>query len=187
MGTGLPRRSAARMSFSRLREEVSRMSALQAVAHRCRVRRRLPVVLYRQTAHRECAGARAGRAGDVRWRPFFLNSWVPREGISRDELSDHQFGSVEAYHGIAQRVVAAAEEEGLIYRPELVQAPTQHHRLPSADPLGGSTPAATSAAMKQRLMELYFRDGGDLTDADVLVQAAADCGLDAGRCPPATG
>jgi predicted DsbA family dithiol-disulfide isomerase len=32
--------------------------------------------------------------------------------------------------------------------------------------------------MKQRLMELYFRDGGDLTDANVLVQAAADVGLD---------
>jgi len=26
---------------------------------------------------------------------------------------------------------------------------------------------------------LYFRDGGDLTDVDVLVQAAADVGLDA--------
>ena len=33
--------------------------------------------------------------------------------------------------------------------------------------------------MKQRLMELYFRDGGDLTDTNVLVQAAADIGLDA--------
>ena len=33
--------------------------------------------------------------------------------------------------------------------------------------------------MKQRLMELYFRDGGDLTDINVLVQAAADIGLDA--------
>ena len=28
-------------------------------------------------------------------------------------------------------------------------------------------------------MELYFRDGGDLTDVNVLVQAAADVGLDA--------
>ncbi|MFT6673345.1 MAG: putative DsbA family dithiol-disulfide isomerase, partial [Afipia broomeae] len=36
-----------------------------------------------------------------------------------------------------------------------------------------------AAQMKQRLMELYFRDGGDLTDTDVLVQAAADVGLDA--------
>ena len=31
-----------------------------------------------------------------------------------------------------------------------------------------------AAEMKQRLMELYFRDGGDLTDVNVLVQAAAD-------------
>jgi predicted DsbA family dithiol-disulfide isomerase len=36
-----------------------------------------------------------------------------------------------------------------------------------------------AAQMKQRLMELYFRDGGDLTDTDVLVQAAADVGMDA--------
>jgi predicted DsbA family dithiol-disulfide isomerase len=36
-----------------------------------------------------------------------------------------------------------------------------------------------SAEVKQRLMELYFRDGGDLTDVNVLVQAASDCGLDA--------
>ena len=35
--------------------------------------------------------------------------------------------------------------------------------------------------MKQRLMDLYFTEGGDLTDRDVLVQAAADCGLDAER------
>ena len=57
------------------------------------------------------------------------------------------------------------------------QAAAQHHRLPSPDPLGGTQGKA--AEMKQRLMELYFRDGGDLTDVDVLVQAAADVGLDA--------
>jgi predicted DsbA family dithiol-disulfide isomerase len=35
--------------------------------------------------------------------------------------------------------------------------------------------------MKQRLMELYFAEGGDLTDREVLVKAAADCGLDPAR------
>ena len=30
-------------------------------------------------------------------------------------------------------------------------------------------------------MDLYFSEGGDLTDRDVLVKAAADCGLDADR------
>src|SRR6266404_6154515 len=38
-----------------------------------------------------------------------------------------------------------------------------------------------AADMKQRLMDLYFTEGGDLTDRDVLVAAAAACGLDADR------
>src|SRR6202171_5586491 len=114
---------------------------------------------------------------EIHWRPFFLNSWVPREGISRDEYLTAKFGSVEAYKGIAGRVVAAASEEGLVYRPDLVRRQPNtidcHRLIHWADAQG------KSAEMKQRLMELYFRDGGDLTDTDVLVQAAADCGLDA--------
>jgi predicted DsbA family dithiol-disulfide isomerase len=114
---------------------------------------------------------------EVHWRPFFLNPWVPREGISRDEYLTAKFGSVEAYNGIAGRVVTAASEEGLIYRPDLVQRQPNtidcHRLIHWADEKG------KAVEMKQRLMELYFRDGGDLTDQDVLVQAAADCGLDA--------
>jgi len=113
---------------------------------------------------------------EVNWRPFFLNPWVPREGISREEYLTTKFGSVEAYKGIAGRVVAAAEQEGLSYRPELVARQPNtidcHRLIHWADAIG------KAPEMKQRLMELYFRDGGDLTDVNVLVQAAADCGLD---------
>ena len=35
-----------------------------------------------------------------------------------------------------------------------------------------------AAEMKQKLMDLYFTDGADLTDSAVLAQAAADVGLD---------
>jgi predicted DsbA family dithiol-disulfide isomerase len=114
---------------------------------------------------------------EINWRPFFLNSWVPREGISRDEYLTKKFGSPEAYKGIAGRVVAAANDEGLVYRPELVRRQPNTidcHRL-----IHWAHAQGKSAEMKQRLMELYFRDGGDLTNIDVLVQAAADCGLDA--------
>jgi len=37
---------------------------------------------------------------DVHWRPFFLNPWVPREGISREEYLTTKFGSVDAYKGL---------------------------------------------------------------------------------------
>jgi predicted DsbA family dithiol-disulfide isomerase len=114
---------------------------------------------------------------EVNFRPFFLNSWVPREGISREDYLTTKFGSVDAYKGIAQRVVAAAGEEGLVYRPDLVKRQPNtidcHRLIHWAEAIG------KAPEMKQRLMELYFRDGGDLTDTDVLVQAAADIGLDA--------
>jgi predicted DsbA family dithiol-disulfide isomerase len=114
---------------------------------------------------------------EVTWRPFFLNSWVPREGISREKYLTTKFGSVEAYKGIAGRVVEAAREEGLVYRPDLVKRQPNtidcHRLIHWADAKG------KAAEMKQRLMELYFRDGGDLTDTEVLVKAAADIGLDA--------
>jgi predicted DsbA family dithiol-disulfide isomerase len=114
---------------------------------------------------------------EVHWRPFFLNNWVPREGISRDEYLTKKFGSPDAYKGIAGRVVAAAGEEGLSYHPDLVKRQPNtidcHRLIHWAEAIG------KAAEMKQRLMELYFRDGGDLTDANTLVAAAADVGLDA--------
>ena len=114
---------------------------------------------------------------ELNFRPFFLNPWVPREGISREQYLTTKFGSVEAYKGIAGRVVAAAGEEGLTYRPELVQRQPNtidcHRLIHWAEAIG------KAPEMKQRLMELYFRDGGDLTDVNVLVQAAADVGLGA--------
>jgi predicted DsbA family dithiol-disulfide isomerase len=114
---------------------------------------------------------------EVNFRPFFLNPWVPREGISREEYLTTKFGSVEAYKGIAQRVVLAASEEGLLYRPENVKRQPNtidcHRLIHWAEAIG------KAPEMKQRLMELYFRDGGDLTDTEVLVKAAADVGLDA--------
>src|ERR1700748_3392722 len=78
---------------------------------------------------------------------------------------------------MAGRVVTAAGEEGLSYRPDMVKRQPNTidcHRLIHWAEANGK-----SAEMKQRLMELYFRDGGDLTDINTLVQAAADVGLDA--------
>jgi len=41
-----------------------------------------------------------------------------------------------------------------------------------------SRSATDPAKMKQRLMELYFSEGADLTDPKTLIAAAADCGMD---------
>jgi predicted DsbA family dithiol-disulfide isomerase len=112
----------------------------------------------------------------VRWRPFFLNPWVPREGISREEYLTQKFGSPERYKGIAQRVAAAAQAEGLTYAIDKVAR--QPNTLDCHRLIHWAGETGDAGAMKQRLMELYFSEGGDLSDHDVLVKAAVDCGLD---------
>jgi predicted DsbA family dithiol-disulfide isomerase len=114
---------------------------------------------------------------EVRWRPYFLNDWVPREGISRDEYLTAKFGSPERYRQIAGRVAAAAKAEGLAYNVDgIARQPNtlDCHRL-----ILWARNTGDPGKMKQRLMELYFTEGADLTDREVLVKAAADCGMDA--------
>ena len=115
-------------------------------------------------------------AVEVHWRPYFLNDWIPREGISREEYLTTKFGSSERYKGIAQRVGAAAAEEGLVYASDkMTRQPNTldcHRLIRWAEGIG------KAADMKQRLMDLYFTEGADLTNHAVLVQAASDVGLD---------
>jgi predicted DsbA family dithiol-disulfide isomerase len=114
---------------------------------------------------------------EVRWHPYFLNDWVPREGISRDEYLTTKFGSPERYKAIAGRVAQAARAEGLTYNVDKIAR--QPNTLDCHRLILWARNAGADAKMKQRLMELYFTEGADLTDREVLVKAAADCGLDA--------
>ncbi|HWV43450.1 DsbA family oxidoreductase [Pseudorhodoplanes sp.] len=113
---------------------------------------------------------------DVHYHPYFLNDWIPSEGISREQYLTTKFGSPERYKEIATRVSAAAAQEGLVYAIDKVNRQpntTDSHRLIHWAEQVGKAPQ-----MKQRLMELYFSEGADLSDKAVLVKAAQDVGLD---------
>jgi predicted DsbA family dithiol-disulfide isomerase len=112
----------------------------------------------------------------VRWHPYFLNDWIPREGISREDYLTTKFGSVERYGGIAQRVVAAAAAEGLTYDPAKIGR--QPNTLDCHRLILWAGASGDAARMKQHLMDLYFTEGADLTRSETLVQAAVDCGMD---------
>ena len=112
----------------------------------------------------------------VRFRPYLLNPWVPREGMSREDYLVTKFGSVERYNANSQRIIDIAAAAGLDYaRDKIKRQPNtiDCHRLIAW--------AGDPAQMKQRLMQLYFSEGGDLTDTEVLVKAAAECGMDAAQ------
>ena len=113
---------------------------------------------------------------NVNWRAYFLNDWIPREGIDRQTYLETKFGSPERYAVIAERISAAAAMEGLVYHPDKISR--QPNTLDCHRLILWSRSATDPARMKQRLMELYFAEGADLSDAKVLIQAAVDCGMD---------
>jgi len=113
---------------------------------------------------------------EVRFRPYFLNPWVPREGMSREDYLIAKFGSVERYNSNNNRVVEAAAAAGLSYNRDRIKR--QPNTLDCHRLILWAGETGKAAAMKQRLMEIYFSEGGDLTQTETLVKAAADCGLD---------
>ena len=116
---------------------------------------------------------------EINWRPYFLNPWIPREGIDRKTYLETKFGSVERYAAIAQRVAAAAAAEGLVYASDKISR--QPNTLDCHRVIRWANGVTDPGRVKQRLMDLYFAEGADLTDANVLAQAAADCGMDGDR------
>jgi predicted DsbA family dithiol-disulfide isomerase len=73
-------------------------------------------------------------------------------------------------------VAQAAKAEGLDYQMDKIAR--QPNTLDCHRLILWARNVGADAKMKQRLMELYFTEGADLTDREVLVNAGAHCGLD---------
>ena len=118
-------------------------------------------------------------AVEVHWRPYFLNDWMPREGISREEYLITKFGSVERYAGN----IAARHRGSGRRRPRLAgstRSAASRTRIDSHRLIRWAAGIGKAAEMKQRLMDLYFTEGGDLTNT-------AGAGAGGGRCRPRSG
>jgi predicted DsbA family dithiol-disulfide isomerase len=113
---------------------------------------------------------------DINWRPYFLNPWIPREGIDRQTYLETKFGSSERYGAIAERVTTAAAIEGLVYAADKISR--QPNTLDCHRLILWARSATDPAHVKQRLMELYFSEGADLSDPKTLIRAAVECGMD---------
>ena len=121
--------------------------------------------------------AMATTAVDVRWRPFQLDANIPRGGIPREEYLARKFGSAEKIKEIQGPVIAAGALEGIDFRFDLIRRSPNTidaHRL-----LRWAHGEGLQGAVSERLFQLYFLEGADVGDGEVLVSAARDCGMKA--------
>lgn len=115
-------------------------------------------------------------AVEVGWRPFQLNPEMPPEGMSRKDYLRAKFGDADGGDRY-RHVIAAGLEEGIPFafdRMERTPNTVRAHRLNRFAERAGRQDAVVEA-----LFLAYFAQARDVGDADVLVDVAAGCGLDA--------
>jgi predicted DsbA family dithiol-disulfide isomerase len=114
-------------------------------------------------------------AYDVRWRPFQLDPTIPPEGIARSEYMSRKFGP-EKIAAIHARLEEAGQEEGLAFAfDKITRSPNtlDAHRL-----IRWAQPSGKQSEIVERLFNLYFVEGQDIGDRDVLIDIAKQAGLD---------
>jgi predicted DsbA family dithiol-disulfide isomerase len=112
---------------------------------------------------------------DVRWRPFQLDPTIPPEGIARAEYMSRKFGP-EKIAAIHARLEEAGQEEGLSFAfDKITRSPNtlDAHRL-----IRWAQPIGKQSDIVERLFNLYFVEGQDIGDRNVLIAVARQAGLD---------
>jgi predicted DsbA family dithiol-disulfide isomerase len=120
--------------------------------------------------------AEEGLAFHVHWNPFQLNPDMPKEGRDRAAYRAWKFGSAEKATALDQRITESAAGAGLAFRTDLMtRTPNtiDAHRLIW---LAGQN-LVQDAAM-EAVFRAYFVEGRDIGDHSVLVDCAAEAGLD---------
>ena len=116
-------------------------------------------------------------AVEVEWHPFQLDPTLPQEGKDRAAYLNEKFGGPERAATIYARIEEAGASEDIAFAfDKITRSPNtlDAHRLIRWAGIEG-----LQDAVVERLFALYFLEGANLTDPEVLVGAAADAGMDA--------
>ncbi len=111
----------------------------------------------------------------VYWRPFQLDNTIPKGGIPREDYLNRKFG-VNRAKDMYARLEKLGEEVGIPFAFNKIKVSPNTldaHRL-----LRWAQVAGTQGAVKEQLLTLYFIEGVDIGDHQVLADIGAANGLE---------
>ncbi len=120
---------------------------------------------------------RPGVVTDVRWRPYQLSSETPPEGVDRAEHYAKKFGDSPQYKAARQHLLAVGKELGIGFDFESecrIANTLDAHRL-----IKWALTDGVQSAVAEGVMKAYFEDCAFLGDHALLVDIAAEAGMDA--------
>jgi predicted DsbA family dithiol-disulfide isomerase len=115
-------------------------------------------------------------AYDIRWRAYRLDPAVPPGGVDRKQYMQAKFGKNPNRQAMADALKAAGDSENIAFAfDRIARTPNtlNSHRL-----IRWAGSDGLQDQMVERLFEAYFEDGLDIGNSDVLIEIAAEVGMD---------
>lgn len=112
---------------------------------------------------------------EIRWRPFQLDATIPPEGMDRQEYLDRKFGRERAAENY-KRIQEVGAMEGIPFAfDHIARSPNtlDAHRL-----IRWAATGDQQDAVVERLFALYFTEGADIGDHDVLIGVSREADMD---------
>jgi predicted DsbA family dithiol-disulfide isomerase len=113
---------------------------------------------------------------EVNWRPFQLDPTIPQGGISRRDYMAKKFGP-EKIAAIHQRLEGVGAEAGVAFAFEKIER--SPNTLDAHRVIRWAQAHGAQSALVDRLFTLYFMEGADIGDRDLLARLAGEHGMDA--------
>ncbi len=113
---------------------------------------------------------------DVQWRPYQLDQTIPSEGMDRQTYLSNKFGGKARAREVYARIEEAGQYEGIDFAFDKIEKSPNTldcHRL-----IHWAQSTGKQNALVEHLFQLFFEQGADLTQHDVLVAAAEHVGMD---------
>jgi predicted DsbA family dithiol-disulfide isomerase len=112
----------------------------------------------------------------VRWRPYQLDPTIPAGGMDRKTYMRNKFGDNGRLEEVHERLRALGAEEGIAFAFEKIdRSPNtmDAHRL-----IRWASATGAQDAVVDKLFSLYFEQGRDIGDRQLLIETARDAGMD---------
>lgn len=115
---------------------------------------------------------------NIHWRPYQLDPTLPPEGKDRRKYLEDKFGGPEKARDIYKRVEDAGKAAGIDFRFQAIEVSPNTLDAHRVIRWAGGQGDETQSKLVNRLFELYFLEGGNIGDHEVLAGAAELAGMD---------
>lgn len=114
----------------------------------------------------------------IAWRPFQLDPTLPKEGKDRRKYLEDKFGGPERAQQAYDRVRQAGQVAGIAFDFDGIRVSPNTLDAHRVIRWAGGVGADVQNRIVSRLFALYFEEGANIGDHQVLAKAAGEAGMD---------